>query len=135
MSMLDDVLAYVRARSSPSLAARTSARRPSFKRIDVAALLQTTAPKSQWPDLQSIIAAQLLQFLHPAQGAANGRGWPIGEPMRYASVHSFLRGTQASVTAVMALTLCGQTTDIMLELHQVPSAGTIDLRFAEAPQL
>jgi hypothetical protein len=135
MSMLDDVLAYVRARSSPSLAARTSARRPSFKRIDVAALLQTTAPKSQWPDLQIIVAAQLLQFLHPAQGAVNGRGWPIGEPMRYASVHSFLRGTQASVTAVMALTLCGQTTDIMLELHQVPSAGTIDLRFAEAPQL
>lgn len=135
MSMLDDVLAYVRARSTPSLAARTSARRPSFKRIDVAVLLQTNAPKSQWPDLQTTITAQLLQFLHPARGAANGRGWPIGEPMRYASVYSFLRGTQASVTAVMALTLCGQTTDIALERHEVPSAGTIELRFAEAPQL
>jgi hypothetical protein len=134
MSMLDDVLAYVRARSTTALAARTSARRPSFKRIDVAVLLQTTAPKLQWPDLQAAITAQLTQFLHPSQGGTGGRGWPIGDPMRYVSVYSYLLGSQPSITAVVALTLCGQTTDVALEPYDVPSAGTIDLRFAEAQQ-
>lgn len=134
MSMLDDVLAYVGARSTAALAARTSARRPSFKRIDIAVLLQTTAPKLQWPDLQTAVTAQLKQFLHPSQGGTDGRGWPIGDPMRYVSVYSYLFGAQPSVTAVMALTLCGQTTDVALEPHDVPSAGTIDVRFAEAQQ-
>jgi hypothetical protein len=134
MSMLDDVLAYVRARSTPALAARTSARRPSFKRIDVAVLLQTTAPKLQWPDLRAAITAQLTQFLHPSQGGTDGRGWSIGDPMRYVSVYAYLLGSQPSITTVTALTLCGQTTDVALEPHDVPSAGTIDVRFAEAQQ-
>ncbi|TAM54761.1 MAG: hypothetical protein EPN57_04465 [Paraburkholderia sp.] len=133
MAMLDDVLAYVRQRSTPALAACTTARRPAFRRIDVAVLLQTNAPKTQWPDLQATIAAQLTRFLHPAQGGATRRGWPIGDPMRYMSVYSFL-GAQRSVTAVMALSLCGQTSDVALEAHESPSAGVIDLRFAEAPQ-
>jgi len=133
MSMLDDVLAYVRQRSTPALAARTTVRRPSFRRIDVAVLLQTSTPKTQWLDLQTTIAEQLVQFLHPAQGGAAGRGWPIGEPMRYMSVYSFL-GAQRSVVAVMAMTLCGQTSDVVLEAHESPSAGVIDLRFAEAPE-
>lgn len=133
MSMLDDVLTYVRRRSTPALAARTTARRPSFMRIDVAVLLQTSVPKTQWLDLQATIADQLMLFLHPAQGGAAGRGWPIGDPMRYVSVYSFLEA-QRSVTAVMALTLCGQASDVVLKAHESPSAGVIDLRFAEAPQ-
>jgi hypothetical protein len=132
MSMLDDVLTYVRNRSTPALGARTSARRPSFKRINVAVLLETSAPKAQWPQLKTTIAAQLTQFLHPSQGGTDGRGWSIGESMRYMSVRSFLLGCQPSVTAVTALALCGQTDDVALLPYEAPSAGTIDLRFAEA---
>jgi len=135
MSMLDDVLAYVRDRSTPALGARTTARRPSFKRINVAGLLETNEPKAQWPALQAAITAQLLQFLHPSQGGTDSLGWPIGEAMRYMSVRSFLQGCQSSVTAVLALALCGQTDDVALQPYEAPSAGTIDLRFAEAQPL
>jgi hypothetical protein len=134
MSMLDDVLAYVRARSMPSLAARTTARRPTFKRIDAAVLLQTNAPKSQWPALQTKLAEQLTQFLHPALGGEAGRGWAIGEPVRYVTMRAFLLGVDASVTSVMALALCGQASDVALEPHEAPSAGSFDIRLAEAPQ-
>jgi hypothetical protein len=132
MSMLDDVLAYVRDRSTPALAARTSARRPAFKRINVAVLLETNEPKAQWPALQATITEQLTQFLHPSQGGADSLGWPIGEPMRYMAVRLFLQGCQSSVTSVLALALCGQTDDVTLQPYEAPSAGTIDLRFAEA---
>lgn len=134
MSMLDDALSYVRARCAPALAAHMTARRPSFKRIDVDILLQTHAPKSQWPDLRSAITAQLTAFLHPAQGGPAGRGWPIGEVMRYNAIYSFLRSCQSSVTAVTALAVCGQTSDVVLAPDEAPAAGAIDLRFAEAPQ-
>jgi len=53
--------------------------------------------------------------------------------MRYMSVYSFL-GPQRSVVAVMAMTLWGQTGDVVLEAHEAASAGGIDLRFAEAPE-
>lgn len=132
MSMLDDVLTYVRNRSTPALAARTSARRPSFKRINVAVLLEVSAPKAQWPQTKTTITAQLMQFLHPSQGGTDSRGWPIGEAMRYMSVRSFLLGCQPSVTAVVALALCGQADDVALLPYEAPSAGTIDLRFTEA---
>ena len=132
MSMLDDVLAYVRDRSTPALAARTSARRPAFKRINVAVLLETNEPKAQWPALQATITAQLTQFLHPSQGGGDSLGWPIGEPMRYMAVRLFLQGCQSSVTSVLALALCGQTDDVTLQPYEAPSAGTIDLRFSEA---
>lgn len=133
MSMLDDVLAYVRDRSTPALGARTTARRPSFKRINVAALLETNEPKAQWPALQATITAQLMQFLHPSQGGTDSLGWPIGEAMRHTAVRSFLQGCQSAVIAVLALALCGQTEeDVVLQPDEAPSAGTIDLRFAEA---
>lgn len=132
MSMLDDVLAYVRDRSTPALGARTSARRPSFRRIDVAVLLETNEPKAQWRALQATITAQLTQFLHPSRGGTDSMGWPIGEAVRYQSVRSFLQDCQSSVTAVLALALGGQTDDVVLRPYEAPSAGTIDLRFAEA---
>lgn len=134
MSMLDDVLAYVRARSMPSLAARMTARRPTFKRIDAAVLLQTNAPKPQWAALQTKIAEQLTQFLHPAFGGETGRGWPIGEALRYMTVRAFLLGADVSITSLVALALCGQASDVALDPHEAPSAGSFDIRFAEAPQ-
>lgn len=134
MSMLDDVLTYVRARSAPPLAARTTARRPSFKRIDVEVLLQTNAPKAQWPDMQADIAEQLTQFLHPARGGATARGWPIGEPIRYTTIYQFLLASNKAVTAVIALALCGSASDIALEQQEAPAAGSMDIRFAQVPQ-
>ena len=134
MSMLDDVLAYVRARSMPSLAARMTARRPTFRRIDAAVLLQTSAPKPQWAALQTKIAEQLAQFLHPAFGGEAGKGWAIGEPVRYMTVRAFLLGADASVSSVVALALCGQASDVGLEPHEAPSAGSFDIRLTEAPQ-
>lgn len=132
MSMLDDALAYVRARSAPALAARLTARRPAFKRVDAAALLQTNAPKSQWPALQAALSSQLIGFLHPAQGGTAARGWPIGEPLRYALVHNFLLAFGDAVTAVVALSLCGQSNDVALAPHEVPSAGAVEIRLTEA---
>jgi hypothetical protein len=132
MWMLDQVLSYVRARSLPALAARTTARRPSFKRIDVAVLLETTAPKAQWAALRTTLAARLTQFLHPTQGGSAADGWPIGAALRYFSIHRFLLGADPAVAAVRALTVCGQTRDVPLQLDEAPSAGTIDIRLAEA---
>lgn len=134
MSMLDDVLGYVRARGTPWLAARTTARRPTFKRIDVAVLLEIDAPKSQWAVLQAKLALQLTQFLHPALGGTAADGWAIGEPMRYIAVHTFLLEASAAVTAVVAMTLCGQTGDLSLVPGEVPAAGAIDIRFAQGMQ-
>lgn len=134
MSMLDDVLGYVRARSTPWLAAHTTARRPAFARIDVAALLRTQAPKSQWKALQAEIARQLAAFLHPTLGGKSGQGWAIGEPMRLIEVHRFLLGSDATVTAVLALTLCAETGDVLLAPDQVPAAGAIEIRLAEADE-
>lgn len=134
MSTLDDVLAYVRARSTPALAARTTARRPSFKRIDAAVVLETNAPKSTWPAMQAEIGAQLTRFFHPVRGGAAETGWPIGEPMRRSAVRAFLLASNATVTGVMALALCGLTTDVPLAPHEVSAAGAIDVRFVEAVQ-
>ena len=134
MSMLDDVLAYIRARCTPALAMHMTARRPSFRRIDVDVLLQTNAPKSQWPDLRLAIASQLTAFLHPAQGGPAGRGWPIGEVLRYHALYSFLRSCQPSVTAVTAMAVCGQASNVVLAPDEAPAAGAIDVRFAEASQ-
>ncbi|WP_206952571.1 baseplate J/gp47 family protein [Trinickia acidisoli] len=134
MSMLDDVVSYVRARSMPWLAARTTARRPSFKPIDVTVLLQTNAPKSQWAALRANITAQLTRFLHPTLGGTAANGWPIGEPMRYVAIHLFLLGSSAMVTAVVAMTLCGKTGDVSLDPDQVSAVGAIDIRLTEASQ-
>ncbi|GLU34892.1 hypothetical protein WKR88_26035 [Trinickia caryophylli] len=134
MSTLDDVLTYVRARSTPALAARTTARRPSFRRIDVAVVLETNAPKSAWAPLKAEIGAQLTRFLHPVRGGPAAKGWPIGEPMRYPAVRAFLLASNTTVTGVMALALCGLTTDVPLAPYEAPAAGAIDVRFLEAAQ-
>jgi hypothetical protein len=133
MSMLDEVLAYVRARSLPALAARMTARRPSFKRIDIAVLLDTNAPKAQWAALSERIAARMTQFLHPTQGGSSADGWPIGGTLRYFEVRGFLLGVDSTVTAVRALTVCGQASDVPLQFDEAPSAGSMDIRLAEAP--
>lgn len=132
MWMLDEVLAYVRARSLPALAARTTARRPSFKRVDIAVLVETSAPQARWAALRATIAARLTQFLHPTQGGSAGDGWPIGGTLRYFAVQGFLLRVDPTVTAVRALTVCGQTRDVPLQLAEAPSAGTIDIKLAEA---
>jgi len=100
----------------------------------VEVLLQTNAPKAQWPDMQADIAEQLTQFLHPARGGATARGWPIGEPIRYTTIYQFLLASNKAVTAVMALALCGSASDIALEQQEAPAAGSMDIRFAQVPQ-
>jgi hypothetical protein len=124
-TVLDNVLAFVRAHSPIQLQSRITVTSARFRRIDVVAVLKSSKPACQWQALQAAAIDALKAFLHPVNGGPADGIWRFGAPVRRADVLAALLGI-SGVTAVSRLTLCGAASDVTtIREYEVPCAGSI----------
>ena len=124
-TVLDNVLAFVRANSPIQLQSRITVTSAHFKKIDVVAVLKSNMPASQRQALQASAIDAIEAFLHPVNGGPAGGPWRFGAPVRRADVLATLLAIPG-VATVSRLTLCGTASDVTTVLeYEVPCAGPI----------
>jgi len=126
-ALLDEVSAYLGARSLASLAGRIRCREPRYVPIEVVAQVVTNASQDQRNALQQDLARQLEAFLQPVFGGPTGQGWAFGQTVQSAHIAQRLR-EDPRVSGIAGLSVNGrQYGNVTLAPNEVPVFGSADV--------
>jgi hypothetical protein len=132
-ALLDEVAAYLGARSLASLAARIRCREPHYVPIDVVAQVVTNVSPDQRNALQQDLARQLEAFLQPVFGGPAGQGWEFGQTVQSAQIAHRLR-EDPRVNGIAGLSVNGrQYGNVTLAPHEIPVFGSAGVLAYAAP--
>jgi predicted phage baseplate assembly protein len=66
---------------------------PEYIRVEVKATIGLARSFSVEETRQAVLV-KLNQFLHPAKGGSNGKGWPVGKPVYRSELYRLIMGTE-----------------------------------------